>query len=236
MEDTADSAGDSAAELEGFSERFAGAMSAAVTALAVGAAGLLSQVPVLGELFGGLGAIVDALAFQMDQVLRPVLSPLTDGMFNLSSAIFEADGVAGDIIGTLTAFVSAALVVAGAVGTVAAQIWGWGTVFSTAGSLISSVVSGLGSFVTASGGFISGSLAAAAAIGALIGVLSVAALEVTGVLDIFRSFGQFVGNSLPKSVANGMLALIGAAIGPLAVIGAAIVGFVQGFLEGGLWD
>ena len=38
MEDTADSAGDSAEELEGFSQRFQGALSAAVAGLAVGAA------------------------------------------------------------------------------------------------------------------------------------------------------------------------------------------------------
>ena len=44
MEDTADSAGNSAEELEGFSQRFQGALSAAVAALAVGSAGLLSQV------------------------------------------------------------------------------------------------------------------------------------------------------------------------------------------------
>jgi len=54
MDETAESAGDSAEQLEGFSQRFAGAMGAAVAALAVGAAGLLSQVPVLGEAFSGL--------------------------------------------------------------------------------------------------------------------------------------------------------------------------------------
>ena len=111
MDETANSAGNSAEELEGFSQRFQGAMSAAVAALAVAAAGLLSQVPVLGELMAGLFAIVEAVAFQMDGVLRPVLTPLTDAFFDLANAIFEADGIAGDIIGVLGTIASIAAIV-----------------------------------------------------------------------------------------------------------------------------
>ena len=100
MEDTADSAGDSADELEGFSKKFSGALSAATAALAVGAAGLLSQVPVIGEAMSGLFAIVEALAFQMDSVLRPVLSPIGDFFFDVANRIFEADGAMGTLTGT----------------------------------------------------------------------------------------------------------------------------------------
>jgi len=114
MDETAESAGDSAEQLEGFSQRFAGAMGAAVAALAVGAAGLLSQVPVIGELFGGLSAIVQAVAFQMDGVLRPAMSGLTDTLFQISNAIFEADGSMGSLIGKLGALASGAGLVAGA--------------------------------------------------------------------------------------------------------------------------
>ena len=100
MQDTADSAGDSAEELEGFSQRFQGAMSAAVAALAVAAGGLLSQVPVIGELMEGLFAIVEAVAFQMDSVLRPALSGITDSLFDVANAIFASDDEAGNLIGT----------------------------------------------------------------------------------------------------------------------------------------
>ena len=58
MEDTADSAGDAAEDLEGFSQRFAGAMAAAVAGLSLGIGALASVVPVLGEIFAGLGAIL----------------------------------------------------------------------------------------------------------------------------------------------------------------------------------
>ena len=114
MEDTADAAGDSADQLEGFSERFAGAMGAAVAALAVGAAGLLAQVPVLGEAFSGLAAIVDAVSFQMDSVLRPAMSDVTDTLFEIANAIFEADGSLADLIGTLGTLGGVAGLVAGA--------------------------------------------------------------------------------------------------------------------------
>ena len=100
MQDTADSAGNSAEELEGFSQRFAGALSAAVAGLAVAAGGLLSQVPVIGELMEGLFAIVEAVAFQMDSVLRPALSGITDSLFDVANAIFDSDDEMGNLIGT----------------------------------------------------------------------------------------------------------------------------------------
>ena len=114
MDDTASSAGDSAEELEGFSKRFQGAMSAAVAALAVGAAGLLSQVPVIGEVFAGLGAIINAVAFQMDSVLRPVLTPLTNLFFEWANAIIEAEGPLGTLIGILGTVVTALVIGLGA--------------------------------------------------------------------------------------------------------------------------
>lgn len=114
MEDTADSAGDSAEQLEGFSQKFAGAMTAAVAALAIGAAGLLSQVPVLGEAFAGLGAVVDAIAFQMDGVLRPAMSTVTTTLFEIANAIFEADGSMGQLVGRLGTVASGAGLLVGA--------------------------------------------------------------------------------------------------------------------------
>ena len=133
MDDTANSAGNSAEELEGFSQRFQGAMSAAVAALAVGAAGLLSQVPVLGESMAGLFAIVEALAFQMDSVLRPVLSPITDFFFMIADAIFEADGAMGTIIGAVASFISIAVVVITTVAAIGSALGVWA---STTGGVI----------------------------------------------------------------------------------------------------
>lgn len=103
FDDTADSVGDSASEMEGFSQQWRGAMGAVIAGLAVAAAGLLSQVPVIGELFSGLLAILEAVSFHIDQVLRPVLQPLTETLFEWSASIFEAEGAWGTLVGVLGA-------------------------------------------------------------------------------------------------------------------------------------
>jgi ElaB/YqjD/DUF883 family membrane-anchored ribosome-binding protein len=92
MDDTAESAGDSAEELEGFAARFRGAMAAAVSALAIGAAGLLSQVPVVGEAMAGLRAIIDAVILQIDDDLRPTVGSLRDEFFEVAEEVRNADG------------------------------------------------------------------------------------------------------------------------------------------------
>jgi len=177
MENTAETAGDSAEQLEGFSEQFQGAMTAAVAALAVGVAGLASQVPVLGGLFSGVKAVVSAVAFQMDQVLRPVLQPLTQGFFKLSGAIMDMDGAAGDAIGIVASIVSAIIGIGAAVGAVAVQIFGfstvWGAVSSAVGTAVSAIV-----------GFIGGiPLAIAAAIAAVVGFAAAYLTNFRGVRD-----------------------------------------------------
>jgi len=166
MEQTAESAGDSADELEGFSERFQGAMSAAVAALAVGAAGLLSQVPVLGGLFSGLAAVVEAVAFQMDGVLRPALGPLTQGFFKLSQMIFEADGIIGDIIGAIGTIVSIVAIAAAAafqfgsgLATLSAAA---GTAASVLGTIVG-VITTVGAAILSLPGLIVAAIAAIAA-------------------------------------------------------------------------
>jgi hypothetical protein len=187
MENTAETAGDSAEQLEGFSEQFQGAMTAAVAALAVGVAGLASQVPVLGGLFSSVKAVVSAVAFQMDQVLRPVLQPLTQGFFKLSAAIMDMDGAAGDAIGIVASIVSAIVGIGAAVGAVAVQIFGfstvWGAVSSAVGTAVSAIV-----------GFIGGiPLAIAAAIAAIVGFAVAYLTNFKGIRDTTnRIIGQVV--------------------------------------------
>jgi len=124
-------------------ESFSGAMTAVVAGLAVASAGLLSQVPVIGEAMSGLGAIVDALAFKMDGVLRPVLGPISDFFFDVADAIFEADGAMGAFIGTaatiatiLLSVVGPAILLASKLGLVSVSM---GTVASVAGTVVGAI-------------------------------------------------------------------------------------------------
>lgn len=189
FEETADVAGEESGRLQGFSERWSGAMTAIVAGLAIGAAGLASQVPVIGELMGGLVAIIDALAFQMDQVLRPVLQPLTNLMFGLSEAIFQLDGVAGAIVGVLTSIAAALGVVAG--------------VAALFGSSLSSIIGFLAGLGPVIAGVSAGALALAAALGVIIGLIGVLILDVLGVLDFFRDLG-----ALTREVAEDVIAFV----------------------------
>ena len=180
MENTADAAGDSAAQLEGFSEKFAGAMSAAVTALAVGAAGLLSKVPVLGETFAGLAAIVSAVAFQMDGVLRPVLNPLTNLFFQIADAIFNADGIIGDIIGTFATLVSIAAVIIGTILAVSTQVFGLAATFSGLVSVLGTVI---GAITTVAGAIVSLPAVLVAAVAAIVAFAAAYLLNWRGTRD-----------------------------------------------------
>jgi len=227
LEETANAAEDQAGSMQDISERFKGTMSALVTGLAVASAGLLSQVPVLGEAFSGLASVAQAVAFQMDKVLRPILQPVADGFFKISQMIFGAKGAAGALIGsfgTLTTFVLGFLT---PVGLLLDKI---GLMNANLGALKTSI----GRVIVQLSSLIGGSLAAAAAIGVFVGGLGVLLLEVTGVLDAVRGFGQYVANSLPASIRDGLLSVTSLFTVLLATIGAAITGFVQGTLKGGL--
>jgi len=91
MQDTKENVSGTAGALGGLASKVKGAMKATVAGLAIGAAGLASQVPVVGELVSGLGAIVNALAFKLDAKLRPALSKVTDSFFNIATAISEGN-------------------------------------------------------------------------------------------------------------------------------------------------
>lgn len=73
-----------------------------------------------------------------------------------------------------------------------------------------------------------GALAFGAALGFGIGLLGTWILEVTGALDAVQNFGAWTRDVLPGWVADGLLQLISVAMGPLAVFGGLILGFVRG--------
>jgi len=190
FDEASDTVGDSAAEMEGFSTEFAGAMTAIVTGLAVAAAGLLSQVPVVGELFAGLGAVLEAVAFQMDQVLRPVLQPLNEGFFALASGIFNADGAVGTLIGGLSTIVSVAALVLGAVLSAVGVLSQLGLTSLTVGGVLSTLAGAIGSVVTAIVAAVSWPVVLAAA---LIGLAFVFRKEIANAIGVaISALGDFI--------------------------------------------
>jgi len=152
VNESTESMSEQADQISGLTESFQGAMATAVAGLAVAAGGLLSQVPVLGEAFAGLNALIDAVAFQMDKVLRPVITPLTNAFFGLAEIIFEADGAVGTAIGTFATVGTILAIVGAAVAAAAVKIFGfaavWGEVVAAAkiaAGVIGSAIATIGS-------------------------------------------------------------------------------------------
>ena len=205
MDDTASSAGDSAEELEGFSKRFQGAMSAAVAALAVGAAGLLSQVPVIGEVFSGLAAIVSALAFQMDGVLRPVLSPLTDLFFSIADGIFAAEGAFGSLLGAVTSV----LAILGVLIPVIAKVGSFLGVWVSTGAGVLAILGKIGAAVGALIGIVGGlPIALVGAVAAIAAFAAAYALNLGGVRDTTDA----IWDDIKTTVVQGALRLAAQAL------------------------
>lgn len=131
--ETADEAEEKAGVLDRFSRRWKGAMNVIVGALAVASAALLANVPIISDLMDGLMAIVEAVALQMDQFLRPALEGVTNSLFGWAEAIGDAEGPLGDfigLVGSLVALLSGGIGIAavlshfGALGPVIAALSG----------------------------------------------------------------------------------------------------------------
>jgi len=179
FEETADTAEEQSGKLEEFSNRWEGAMGAFVTGLAVAAGGLLSTVPVLGEVFAGMRSIITAVAFSMDSVLRPVLSPLSDAMFQLSNAIFALEGPANTLLGVVSSIAAAFAIAVPVVAAVGAKLGAFASV--TAG--ITSILGSLWGAITTVVGAIVGLVAA---IGAAPVLIAAALVAVVAAVILFR--------------------------------------------------
>ena len=189
MNDVSDSVGNTADELQGFQTRFQGALTAAVGALAVAAGGLLTQVPVISEVFSGLGAVITAVAFQMDEVLRPVLTPITDLFFGVADSIFDADGAMGTFIGVVGSVVGVLGALLGIITTVAVAT---GNLAALKGGLILAgklLVGALGAVVAAVGAVPLAIAAAVVGLGVLVFMFREEIVDaISAGLDALRNF------------------------------------------------
>jgi len=126
-----------------------------------------------------------------------------------------------------------------AAGVAAAATTAWNIAQGGVGGLLKKLGGLLGTASAYLSGFVSwllagsaGAFAVAGAIGAAIGLLGVWILEVTGALDAIKGFGEWVGNQLPGFVRDGLLNVLSIVVGPLAVLGGLIVGFVEDGFSG----
>jgi hypothetical protein len=178
---------------EGFLQEFEGAMGAAVAALTVASAGLLSQVPVIGQAMEGLFSIVEAVAFQMDQRLRPVLGPISSFFFDLSSAIFEAEGFLGNFAGALGNVIVGITAAIGVLTPFLGLSGSLSTVFGTLVSIGGAVVGAFASLAGILGVSATGLGAVVLAVGALVAAWKTDFLGIrTRVINALQTIGNFV--------------------------------------------
>jgi len=187
MDETAQSAGESADQLEGFSTEFQGAMTAAVAALAIGAAGLLSQVPVIGESFGALGAVVDAFLFRIDGLLRPGLSVINELLFGFAGVVFEAEGALGFLFDTVSLLVP--LLAAGGafvlgIAKAGAALSVWASTGAGVVAILTKIVAVIGTVI---GAIVSLPATLLAAIAAVVAFAAAYALNIGGIRDATNS-------------------------------------------------
>lgn len=205
VQESTDSMDEQAGKMSDLTESFQGAMAATVAGLAVAASGLLSQVPVLGEAFAGLNAVIDAVAFQMDKVLRPVITPLTNFFFGLSTAIFEADGAFGTFIGVVSSLLSVGAVLVAIIGSAIAGFLALGGSLSTLVTIGATVLGAIGLIITAIASL------PATLIAAIAGVIAFAIALVTNFMgardkltSIVGTIANFVVDGFKWLVENGL--------------------------------
>jgi len=127
-------------EMEAFSERYAGAAAVAVAGITVASAGLLSQVPIIGSVFDAFGGIIEAVAYKIDEVLRPALQPVVQFLYDIEAAVYDAEGPLGTFIGVFGLLAAVAGTVLGTIVLVASQLLGWPAVFAAAAAAVKTVV------------------------------------------------------------------------------------------------
>lgn len=163
------------------------------------------------------------LAMQIGNDLAPALRGLGDASLGIADAY-------SNLPGPIRTGISALIGLTLAVGSLAGLLAGLQTVIS------GTFVATLGSkAVTAIAGFVSGSLAAAAAVGVAIGAFGVWILKITGVLDMVGNLGSGIRSFIGGPAADFILTLtaITGILPLLATLGAFVVGFLEGgFSEG----
>lgn len=223
FDETADSMDDTAGSFEDLQNRWSGAMSAMVAGLAVAVGGLLTQVPILGELGGAVGAVLEAVGFQIDQLLRDLgAGGLIDAIFQFSNAIFEADGALGDFIGAISLVITT---IAGAVGGYLAWIAATQGLAAAGAVLVGGLKIVGGAILTVVGAILSIKAAIIIAILAILAFAAAFIFNIAGVRDktlsilgnLWDAAAKIIGNLVDDIVAffDGLVSDVGEKIGEL---------------------
>lgn len=91
LEETEQQMEDTTSELSGMAQKWRGVMGVVVAGLATAVAGVLSQVPIVGEVMGRFGMILDAIIYKIDKDLRPSLTKFNSRLDKVIANVWEAN-------------------------------------------------------------------------------------------------------------------------------------------------
>lgn len=236
LEDAEGQMGDTTDQFEELSQKWRGAMGALVGGLAVATAGVLAQVPILGEAMEGLNSIAGAVGYQIDQLARDLgAGGLVDAAYNASDAIYSLDGAAGDLFAGVSVVLGAITTYAAAVGLMAAKTGGAAAGLSAFTGVFTSIGGAISTAATAIVGFLGlwGLLAAAVAAFAVAYIFNLGGVrdKTDAILaDIWSAF-QYYGQKAADAFANTYLKAKKAA-GRLGDTAGDMAGRVYGAIQG----
>lgn len=190
------------------------------------------------EMSDGLEGLADQ-ARETDEAMEQVgdssggLSDKFGGLGRSSGFLTGALGLVGSGLMLLIGQFTTASTVTGALTGAISSLYAW-----LAGGGLSGVIATVSGYVSSFIGWLAagsaGALAFAAAIGAVIGLFAVWILKITGVLDWIGQLGTMLADALPGWARDSILAVISIFAGGLALLGALIVGFMEGGLQGAI--
>lgn len=124
FEATADAVDDQTSRLSSFSNRWKGAAGVIIAGLGTLAAGLLSQLPIIGQVFTALQILFRQFILLIDEELRPALRPVVQHIIDLANALGDVEGPLGEIVSflalTVGIFAILAVLIAPVVGLIVA--------------------------------------------------------------------------------------------------------------------
>lgn len=221
IQTTADTAREESGTISRWMQRHKSALLAIGATTTAVMAGIIRSSPALSAVLSEVRLGFSLLAQEIGQDVAPTMRGLGD----LAIQAADAYGDLPDPVRNATSH----LIVFGGAGVIAATALGGITQLLTGQALIPALQS-LATWLSAGS---VGAVALAAAVGLLIGLTITWGLEMLGVLDAVQDLGNWVGNRLPDRARDGVMTIIGLFTGPWAVIGAFIVGTIEGGFQQG---
>jgi methyl-accepting chemotaxis protein len=222
VEETGEQMEDTSDELQGFRQQIQGVMGAVVAGAVASLGFLATQVPIVGEVFAGLQAIMSAFGFQVDRLLRKLgAGGLSGLLFKVADAVGSAEGPMATLAGVVGILGTALAGAAVAASAVLVKTLGWAGAASAIGGAIKGAAVAVGTLIT---GLTALGAALAILVAATVAFLAAYLTNWRGTRDKTDA----IVNDILNFIVNGFLSLIAKALPVINDFTSRVVGFFSG--------